>query len=80
MEAVFALLIEHVGGHVATSYNDVGGYRLDYNSVYGGFNIERITSETGAVTIPFGSRRYGPSEMWNVLKFAIDMLREEKSK
>jgi hypothetical protein len=37
-----------MGGRVATSSSDVGGYVLDHNSVYGGWTIKRMSNEQGA--------------------------------
>jgi hypothetical protein len=47
IEAKFRNVIEAAGGRVATSYNDVGGFALDHNSVYGGWRIVQITNEAG---------------------------------
>jgi hypothetical protein len=45
--------------------------RLDHNAIYGGWNIEEIVNEGGAVTHPFNLARRKTSEMYNTLCFAI---------
>lgn len=72
VEGIFAVFIKVIGGHVATSYNDVGGYRLDY---YQGYNVEQIINEGGGIKHPFGPQRRKAEEMWNTLYFAIDAVR-----
>jgi len=56
VEAVFKLWVSAVGGRVAKSYKDVGAYRLDHNSIYGGYGIERIRNEQGGVSAVTGVR------------------------
>jgi len=50
-EMAFDRLVKAIGGRVATSYNDVGAYRLDYAGCYGGFNVERIINEQAELPI-----------------------------
>jgi len=69
VEAAFELFVKSIGGKVATGYNDVGAYRLDYNNVYGGYNIEQIHTQSGGVTNPFGANRRTASEMFDTLHF-----------
>lgn len=68
-------LFEHfahaMGRRIARSYNDVGAWRLDYVPEYGGWNIEEIATESGAVRQPFGSRRYRSGEFWELLRFGL---------
>lgn len=68
---LFEHLVKALGGHIATSYNDVDGYQLDYNPVYGGYNIVQIANEGGGQSQPFGSERHGASEMWYMMRFAL---------
>ena len=77
---LFQHLVKALGGHVATSYNDVDGYRLDYNDVYGGYNIEQISNTHGGVSQPFGSDRHKASEMWYMMRFALTALDMRKNK
>ena len=70
-EAAFTRLISAIGGRVATKYNDVGAYRLDWNGVYGG-NIELISNEQGGVSQPFGVQRRNAREFCDAVCFAID--------
>jgi hypothetical protein len=71
---MFAVFVKQIGGHIATDYNDVGGYRLDYAAPYGGYNVEQISNGGGGVRHPFGPRRRKAEEMWHTLYFAVDVL------
>jgi hypothetical protein len=56
VEGVFRLWLSGIKGREAMDYNDVGGYRLDYNSVYGGYRVERICNAQGGVSDVFTTR------------------------
>lgn len=71
--AVFRLFLELHGWHEAASYNDVGGYFLDYLN---GYRVEQVTNATGGVRTPFGERRHTILEMVSVMRFAIDVSTE----
>ena len=76
VETVFARYVtEALDGCVATSYNDVGAYRLDYNSVYGGYAIERISNEQGGVSMPLGHTRFTASVFYEILHFGLNTAR-----
>lgn len=75
VESKFAWLLEVIGGKQGESWNEVGSYRLDHNSTYGGYVIERVINEHGGVSRPFGDSRRGASDMWYAMDFAIDVLR-----
>lgn len=53
----------------ATSYNDVGGYSLDFQSAYGGYVIEVVNNSSGGIDHPFGHGRRKTKEMFDVLQF-----------
>lgn len=55
------------GERVATNYNDVGGLEVDYAACYGGYIINRIANENGAVSMAFGHGRRSASEMLDFL-------------
>lgn len=57
IENNFKWFVQALGGRIATSYNDAGAYRLDYNGTYGGYNIEKISNAGGGISQPFGSAR-----------------------
>jgi hypothetical protein len=78
VDSAFARFVAQIGGAIAKSYNDVGGYTLDYNGVYGGYQVVQILSETGAQTCPFGYMRRKAAEMADTLNFACDALRVAK--
>ena len=70
----------HASGHrIARDYKDVGGWRLDYNGVYGGYVIEQIFNSSGAVSQPFGSSRRKAQEMWYSMHFAMRALENRKA-
>lgn len=73
-ERAFERLIHAINGRIATSYNDVGAYRLDWNGIYGGGVIEEITSEGGGVRQPFGMMRRNAREFCEAVRFAIDAI------
>jgi len=77
---LFEHLVKALGGRMATSYKDVGGYRLDYNGGYGGYNIERISNEGGAVSQPFGSERHAATPFWYMMRFALMAIEEAQKK
>ncbi len=78
-EKAFDRLIRAIGGRMATSYNDVDAYRLDWNPTYGGGNIEQIASEQGGVRQPFGMMRRNAREFCDAVSFAVDTLHEREN-
>lgn len=72
IELWFGHLCNDLGKRVATSYDDVGAWRLDYVACYGGWNIEEICTESGGIRHPFDSRRYAGRAMFDY----IDALRQ----
>ena len=70
VEKQFERFLEALGGKLATSYKDVGGFELDCNFVYGGYCINQIYNEGGAISKPFGSQRFRTSEFYEQLGFA----------
>ena len=59
----------------ARDCSDVGGWRLDYNPIYGGYVIEQIHNEFGGVEMPFGHSRKGAKELVETLWFARQAIR-----
>lgn len=76
--AAFNRLIETIGGRIATDYNDVGAYRLDWNATYGGGIIERISNPQGGVSQPFGHMRMNAREFYFAVHLAINAMDEAK--
>ena len=72
-------LMKMLGGHWAKDYKDVGGWELDYNSIYGGYVINTIYNVGGAVAQPFGAMRRNAREMYDTLYFAMEVLRLEEA-
>ena len=77
-EAAFNRLVEAIGGRIAERYNDVGAYRLDWNRVYGGGNIEQIINDGGGVRQPFGHLRRNAKEFCGAVNLALHALRLQK--
>jgi hypothetical protein len=78
VEGLFRHFVKAIGGRVATSYKDVGGYLCEHDSVYG-YNIVRVSNENGAQSQPFGSESHSASEIWYMMRFAIAALEEKKN-
>jgi hypothetical protein len=74
VENCFRLFVEEMFG--AKVGFKPGEYNLDYISEYGGFVIEK-NAENGC-SHPFGSSRHGASEMWEMLSFGLEILRQVK--
>lgn len=74
VESAFKRLCAVTGHRVATSYNDVGAWRLDHNGSYGGFVVEEIIGTTGAVTRPLGDKRRSAREFYDAAWFAINAI------
>ena len=74
IQAVFERLVDACGKHIAHGYNDVGGWQLDHNSVYGGYNIEEIANESGGIRHPFGPVRMKAGAFAEAMHFALRAL------
>lgn len=62
------------------SYDTVGAWALDYAACYGGWCIKEIANESGGIRHPFGSRRYKPSELLDMMCFARECMSAYKRK
>lgn len=86
LDATFARFVAAMGGSLETWTKDadgknranVGAYQMDCNGVYGGCVVERLMSEGGGVDRPFGDTRRPMREMYDTLRFAIDVLHESR--
>jgi len=74
VENKFKWFVEALGGKLAQGYNDVGGYALNYNGIYGGYNIVRIVNAGGGQSQPFGSGRRKASAFVDALELATTAL------
>jgi hypothetical protein len=68
---IFGHFLETFNFKAAKSYNDVGGFALDHNTVYGGYTIVRIINEGGGQTNPFGHSRMKAGEFVRAMNFAM---------
>lgn len=57
VEAVFKNWLLVTGLKQSKSYDDVGGYSLDYAPCYGGYDIERVCNKSGGVSMVFNNRQ-----------------------
>ena len=73
VDAAFDAFLKAHNLRRADNYADVGGYILDYASVYGGYVVARIVNDGGGQDTPFGSRRRTAKEMEATLRFAADV-------
>jgi len=80
VKSMFGLFLKAIGGRPAQSYNDVGGFLLDYNPTYGGYSIQRVSNQKGGVDEPFGAYKMKSSEFWYTLRFAMDTIEVMKGK
>ena len=84
LESLFELFVtKYLNGHVAKSFNDPNGYKLDYAREYGGYRIERICADSTGVDIPFRDRRRTSGEMWDYMHgmmAVLDYVEREKNK
>lgn len=71
VQAVFERFCKVHGYRIATSFNDVGAYELDHNSIYGGYVINQIMNDGGGVTQPFGSKRMKAEPFVDSMRMAI---------
>lgn len=79
VEARFDHFLKAIGKRRAVDYKDVGGYRLDYNPVYGGYSIEIIFNKNGAVSHPFGSRLKA-ADLISHMSFAAEAIAQKRGK
>jgi hypothetical protein len=69
-ERAFERLCVLLGRNQATGYNDVGGWRLDYNGAYGGYQVQEIVNDAGAITCPLGDMRRNAREFCEAVALA----------
>jgi hypothetical protein len=74
VSGLFAHLARACGRRVATAFNDVGAWGLDYNPVYGGYVIYEVANEGGAQHHPFGSERHKAAPFWYMMRFALTAI------
>lgn len=74
----FERVVEAIGGRVASNWNDVGGYILDYAPVYGGYCIRQISNSGGGQSSPFGDLRYKPTAFIEMMDFTLRALEIKK--
>lgn len=70
-ERALERLAASTGHRIATSYNDIGAWTLDYNPIYGGCVVHEPMNESGGVTCPFGMERQTPRVFCAMANFAI---------
>ena len=78
MQRAMEHLAEATGAHVAKDYKDVGGWRVDYNPIYGGAVIEEIVNNGGGVTRAFTDRRVPPDMFCHCCQFAARAIARAK--
>lgn len=81
LKGIYNRYIHAIGGRHATSWNDVGGYKLDYASLYGGYVITRIENKMGGISYPFFYNRLTKKELYNAMCFAcltLEHIKNEK--
>ncbi len=80
VRAVFERFCKAHGFRMASTWNDVGGLKLDHNSVYGGWCINKIDNDGGGISCPFGYERKQNGEFVDMMRFAIMAESEKKNR
>lgn len=70
-QAAFERLMAACGARPAASYDDVGGWTLDYAACYGGYVVQAIFNERGAIAQPFGWSRRSARDFCRAVGFAV---------
>lgn len=52
----------------------IGTWSLDYNPIYGGYNVEEIVNESGAIRHPLGGTRMKGEAFSNALSMVAEAL------
>jgi hypothetical protein len=73
-ENAFERLLTATGNRRSTSWNDVGGWNLDYAACYGGYVVEEVNNPSGGISQPFGSQRRTAREFVDCVRFACDAI------
>lgn len=68
-ERAFKLLCETTGHRVATQWDDVGAWQLDYAACYGGYVVHEVLDH--GIREPMGSRRRPAREFCSTVNFAV---------
>lgn len=71
-QRAFERLLEAANARPAQSRNDVGGWLLDYNSIYGGYVVTEVMSEPGGISNPFGYKRRNAREFCGWVRAVTD--------
>ncbi len=80
VEGVFGNFLKACGKREAKKYDDVGGWQLDNNPIYGGYIIHEIHNKGGGVNTPFGTMRMKPAEFVAAMRFAMNALDLKKGR
>lgn len=78
IENNFKWFVDAIGGKMASSWNDIGGYAINHNSTYGGYQIVQISNASGGQHEPFGSMRRKGQDFVDTLHFAVRAVEEAK--
>lgn len=73
IQRAFWQMCQACGFTVAEQPTQVGAYQLDRNG--GGWVVEKIENDAGAVSHPFGNDRYSSANFIRMLFFATDVAR-----
>lgn len=73
-EAAFERLCKATGHRIASSYDDIGAWELDYASEYGGYTVNEIVNDAGGVNRPLGDQRRSAREFCDAVYFAERVL------
>ena len=63
-------------------YGTVGGWMLDHNSIYGGWQIQEVDNAMGGIDCPLGHKRHSTKALYDMICFArsvIPSIKREES-
>jgi Flp pilus assembly pilin Flp len=71
VKGMFNRLCKAMNKRVATKYNDVGAWAIEYTAVYGGWLAYEITNESGCTSNILISKRLPSKDMYQALYMAV---------
>jgi hypothetical protein len=77
VESLFESLCATLGKRVATAWNDVGAWSLDYNPHYGGYVI--IEQMEHGESAPYGDYRRSAGDMAYTIRFALRSIQLDRN-
>lgn len=77
VQSAFSRLAEVCGKRIASSFDDVGAWQLHRS--FNGWEIQEITTASGAISHPLGDRQLSASAMYDACWFAIRAIEAKEA-